>query len=94
MSGSMLGLFGHIATAGEKSHDGNVFVDFFPMKADAAQLDLLPLGGARAQEAWKPRQRHADCAPVGEIDPHRVFVKTNGCRGNDLSHRLWSALKH
>ena len=36
---------------------------------------------ASPQQARKPRQRHAERAAIGQIDPHRMFVKADGrCR--------------
>ena len=51
------------------------------MQANAAQLDLAAFIGCRAQQPRKPRERNAKRPTVGQLDPHRVFVKTDaGCR--------------
>jgi hypothetical protein len=53
------------------------------MQADTAQLDLLALGRRRVQQPWKPCQGYAERPSVGQLDPHRVFVKSNAGRRND-----------
>jgi hypothetical protein len=54
---------------------------FFPVQANAAQLDLFALRRRRAQQPREPCERYAKRPPVGQLDPHRVFVKADaGCR--------------
>src|SRR5205814_9641604 len=48
---------------------------------DTAQLDLIVLCRSGSQQARKPGRGHADGAAVSQIDPHRVLVKADGCRG-------------
>src|SRR5206468_2946623 len=45
------------------------------MDAEAATADLpiLSLPWSRMQQPWKPRQRHADCAPIHQIHTQCVF---------------------
>src|SRR5258708_38362198 len=67
----------HVASAGEEAGDGNVFVEVFPVQAKAGEFDLLALLLCCVEEARIPCERHTDGAAVGQIDPHRVFVKTD-----------------
>jgi hypothetical protein len=70
-----------IAASGQQPGNRNILVDIFPMQADAADFDARTFFRLCAQQARKPRQRHAERAPVGQVDPHGVIVKANlGCR--------------
>jgi hypothetical protein len=71
----------HIAATGQQACDRNILVNLFPVKADTADLDAFALRRGRTQQARKPRERHAEIAAVGEVDPHGVLVKADGrCR--------------
>src|SRR3569833_633184 len=75
-----------IAASGKEACHGDVLVERFPMKADAAQFDLFTFRRRCVEQAWKPRQRHAERPPVCQFDPHVVFVKA------DLSGRNGHAM--
>jgi hypothetical protein len=69
--------FGDIAAASQQAGHGNILIQFFPVQAVTAQLKPIAFGRRGLQEARKPRQRHTKRTPVGQIDPHSVFVKVD-----------------
>jgi hypothetical protein len=72
----------HVASTCKEAGDRNILVEVFPVQANAGEFDLLALLLCRVEQARKPCERHTDCAAVGQINPHRVFVKTDRRRRN------------
>jgi hypothetical protein len=66
-----------ISSARQKASDRDIFVDHLPVQAGSADLDLATLCRSCVQEARKPRERHAERPPVGQVDPYHVFVKAD-----------------
>ena len=64
-----------VSAPGEQSCDRDILVEFLPMQAGAGKFDLRACGGRCVQEPRKPRERNADSAAVGKIDPHRIRVE-------------------
>jgi hypothetical protein len=89
-SSRALGLPRHVASTGKQAGNGDIFVDVLPVEAGAAELDAFALGRGRVQQARKPGQWHAQRAAIAQLDPHRVFVKSNCRRRN--SHAMPSRL--
>ena len=81
-SSRALGLPRHVASTGKQAGNGDIFVDVLPVEAGAAELDAFALGRGRVQQARKPSQWHAQRAAIAQLDPHRVFVKSNCRRRN------------
>src|SRR5207244_5709682 len=70
-------LSGHISLASEQSCDRDILVNIFPMQTQAAQFNAVALRRRRMEKARKPCQRHPECAPIGQFDPHSVLVKAD-----------------
>lgn len=70
-----------VTASGEKAGDEDIFVKRFPMQPDPAQFDLFAFGGGCVQQPGKPGERDTQGPAVRQLDPHRVFVKSNAsCR--------------
>jgi len=67
--------------AREQAGDRDILVDLFPVQPDTAHSTFSRCAGV----ALRRRGNHANArrsAAVGQVDPHRVLVKTDGGRRN------------
>lgn len=63
-----------IAVTGEQSGDGDVLVKRIPVQTQGTDPHLFALRWRAMQQPRKPGQWHAECAPVGQLDPQGVAV--------------------
>jgi hypothetical protein len=66
---------GHVATSGQQAFDGDVLVEFLPVKAARAQIEALALLNGGLFEDREPGQRHTQGATIGQVDPEPAAVK-------------------
>ena len=69
-----------VAATGQKSGDGNVFVEFVPVEADSAHLHFCARFGGAMQQPGKPGEGNAERAAIFEIDPKTVLIEADGKR--------------
>lgn len=86
----MLGLPRQIAAARVQTCDRDILIKLFPVETDAADFDTRPRLRARAQQARKPGEWHAEGAAIQQRDPHRAIVKTDGRCRNGHRHSFSS----
>jgi len=60
----------------EQAIRAQIFVNLGPMDAMAVanELPIRPLGWGRVRESPRPRERHADDAPIGEMSGDGLAV--------------------
>jgi hypothetical protein len=79
-----------IAPAGQQTCDGDIFIQFLPVKAAGAQRNGGPLFGRGAQQAREPRQGDAQSSAIRQLDPKAVLVEADAVSPHQRSHPISS----
>ncbi len=66
-----------VAAPGQQAVDGDILVELGPVDAHGAQRPPRALLRRRVRQTRKPRQRHANGAAIGEVDPELRFVNAD-----------------
>src|SRR5579862_9505083 len=86
--GSTRAVPGLIAAPGQKSCDRDIFVQFFPVKTERAQLIILELFPRCTQQTWKPSEGYPERASIRKFHVHPAVIEADADRANQRTRSM------